>query len=338
MSASLKEVAAKVGLSDTTVSLVLRGKGDKRFPAATRQRILAAAAEVNYRPNVAARTLRTQRTNVIGFYTSQGIVDSYDPFFSEVVHGMRIGCADADKKFLLFGDYRTRSVDEIYAELTEGHVDGLVVLLSPDHPIGTRLAASPLPVVAIADVVPGLPAVVADDRGGSRLVAEYLAQKGHRRILYRRGIGEGADARVSHVRRYLAFREAAAQLGMTVTEDAGVYDQNANEVRLSASELERLHAPVGVRPTAVVCYDDISAYALLNDCRRLGIRVPDDLAVVGFDGCPRIECYAARLTTIRAGWSKVVHTAVSLVQALHEGREIPDETIVPATFILGETA
>jgi LacI family transcriptional regulator len=327
MPISMLEVAKRAGVSQSTVSLVLNGKKVDRIAVATRERVQLAARELGYQPNIVARSLRTQRTNIIGFYSSQGIVTMHDPFFSEIIMGMRIGCSEARKKFLLFGDYSTSSPEEVYAELTEGHVDGLVVHIASNDPLGARLAASSLPVVAIADAVPGLPSVVADDRGGSRMVAEYLAARGHKVVHYRRDTPVDAGDPVSIVRRFKGFVEAASDLGMTVLDDSKNYDPTAH------------HKPANGRPTAAVCYSDTKAYDLIAECRRHGVRVPNDLAVVGgFDGCHPHAAHLPVLTTIRAGWPNIASKAIALAAALHEGMDAPPETIMPVEFIVGNTA
>jgi DNA-binding LacI/PurR family transcriptional regulator len=331
------DVAKKANVSKMTVSRVLSGKHDLGISPATRERVLRAARELDYHPNTIARSFRRRSTNIIGFYSSDGWVTPYDPFFAAVIHGLRQGCDDAGKNFLIYGGQRRRSDDAYYAEFMNGQLDGLVVLMKPDEPLVRRLAESSLPVVAIADNTSPLPSVLVDDGQGSRLIAEYLAGKGHKRVLYRRGIGD-EDPRLSIFRRYEAFRRAAADLGITVLEGSGVYDPVGKAIRISARETELFTGPVSERPTAAVCYDDDAAYSLLADCRGLGIRVPDDLAIVGFDGCPAVAGQTHRLTTIDAHWSDVVSKAIECVIDLREGREVPAETKMPVTLMVGETA
>ena len=335
----MQDIAKRTGVSKQAVSAVLSGsQSGTRVSPSLRDQILATAAEMQYRPNAIARSLRTQRTDIIGFYTSQGLVTAHDPFFSEVVAGMRLGCADQDKRFLLFGDFRERTEDEIYAELTDGQIDGLVVHLKPGEPLMTRLAESSLPVVAIADSAPPLPSVVVDDRQGSWLAAEHLARKGHRRILYFAIDPSEADDAWSDVRRYTALCDAAAKLGMVVMTARGNYDQETYRLDLRPEEIEWLTGPASQRPTAAVCRDDIFAYGLIARCAEIGVRVPEDLAVIGFDGCPTHVDHPICLTTVCAGWADVVRKAVSLVIDLQEGRDVATETVMPVELLAGDTA
>lgn len=119
-----------------------------------------------------------------------------------------------------------------------------------------------MPVIAIADAVGALPSVVVDDRGGSRLIAEYLASKGHTRVLYRQGRVFQTSAR----RRYEAFQSAAREAGMSVVEDEGRVEHF--DFALSEGERAILKQPAARRPTAIVCNNDLIAYAT-NDSRAL---------------------------------------------------------------------
>jgi len=141
-----------VGVSNTTVSVVL---GDipsphVRVSESTRARILAAAQQMQYRPNRVARSLRYQKTNVIGIYTAYGHLNPTVPFTAQIIGGLHQGCDDHRKDLLLHGSYPNRSAEEIYNELADGRVDGLILYTWPEDPLVERLSTSHLPVVAIA--------------------------------------------------------------------------------------------------------------------------------------------------------------------------------------------
>jgi DNA-binding LacI/PurR family transcriptional regulator len=191
-----------------------------------------------------------------------------------------------------------------------------------------RLFDSHLPVVAIANAHPAIPSVVIDDVTGSTLIAKYLAQKGHRRILYRSHGGN----RDSAVRRREAFLAVASNLGMAVID---THEERAHGV--SDEEVALLLGPPEQRPTAAVCWMDLNAYALLDRCAQLGIRVPDDLAIVGFDGVPLRIKPERMLTTVRAPWVEVADQAVTNLLALLDGNEVSPETNLPVEFVVGDT-
>jgi LacI family transcriptional regulator len=336
----MKDIARRTGVSQQAVSAVLgSGQSRVRVSDSTRDRIRAAAAELRFQPNMVARSLRGQCTNTIGFYSSVGLVSSRDPFFSEVIDGLSMACTDHGKNLTIYRLSLGRPVNEVYAELAGGQIDGLVLLTSPSDPLVEKLASSPLPVVAIADALPGLPTVVVDDKGGSRLVARYLAAKGHKIVHYRHDSANDTDDRRSIVRRYAGFLEAASELDMVVLDQWGDDDLGTNDPGIGAALTAYLEAPTGKRPTAAVCYSDARAYRLLSECRARGIRVPEDLAVVGgFDGRHPHADFLPSLTTIRVDWAGVASKAVSLVNALIEGNELPPETVMPVELIRGETA
>ena len=329
--ATIKDVAASVGVSSSTVSAVLGHSPSRhvRVSEPTRLRIQEAAQRMRYQPNHAARSLRNRRTNVIGVYTAWGYLNPYVPFTAQIIGGLHQGCDAHGKDLLLHGMDRGRTAEDIHAELTGGQIDGLVLYTSAQDPLAALLAASALPVVALVDALPGLPGVGADDGAGSRLLAEHLASRGHRRVAYI----TGAPILTSVERRRLAFAEAAASLGMTVTE----YAPLSQHEELSLRDLTWRDLPDAQRPTAAVCWNDQTAFSLLSVCRRLGVRVPEELAVVGFDGLAPVHEGSQELTTIRAPWVEVAHRAVDLLVDALEGQALMPETLLPVHLVSGTT-
>lgn len=326
----LSDVAEKAGVSVMTVSLALRGEvGGSRISPETQQRVLKAAQELRYMPNARARALRTGVTNVIGLYAGHGYVNVRLPFFTEIVSGLQEGCEQVKKDLLLHGIFHGTSPDDIYNELADGRIDGLVVTMPPDDQLARRLADSHLPVVAIADSLPNIPSVVTDDAAGSRLIAEHLFQRGHRKVVY---ITSSAHP-VSAIRRHTAFMTAAAERGMEV-EESLLHSEDGAEGRFIRQVLAR---EASDRPTAVVCWNDQTALYLASACQHIGVRVPEDIAVVGFDGCPSPYETFWSLTTVRAPWAEVARTAVHYLDAILKGETVPIETVLPVELRPGNT-
>lgn len=328
---TLSDVARQAGVNRVTASVALNGSthSGTRVSQATRERVAQAARDLGYTPSAIALALRGNRTNIIGYYTGYESLDALDPFTATIINGIRRVCHFKKQDLLMFGSYERDSADEIYASLSNGKIDGLVLLPSPLSPVMDHLSELRLPVVAIANVMPGVPSVGVDDVGGARMQAEYLAQKGHQRILYRADFAEHR----STVRRREAFIETAHALGMEVEVVRG--NQIGN---LMPAELEMLARPPSLRPTAAVCWADSNAYALLENLRHHGIHVPADLAVMGFDGlAPKVRS-AWQLTSIRAPWYDVASTAVMHLLALIEGDEVKGEHIFPVELLEGDTA
>jgi DNA-binding LacI/PurR family transcriptional regulator len=333
---SLDDVAKAAGVNRVTASIALRGprpgaRSGTRISEATRQRIIDVARELGYAPNAIALAFRRQRTDLIGFYTGYGnAIDPHLPFIADVLHGLQQGCEHHQQDLVIYGGFARHSTNEIYAALVSGKIDGLVVLPSPLNPVVEKLVHSHLPAVAIANAVAGLPSVTVDDAEGSRLLAAYLAKQGHRRVLYRTDTVD----HVSPGLRRRAFLQAAAEHALEVTVSLPESSSDA----MTAAEHALLTGPPQQRPSAVVCWVDTSAHAFLIDCARCGIRVPEDIAVAGFDGVVGVVPPLYRLTTVRAPWRTVTERAVDLVIDLIEGREVPAETVLPVELIIGETA
>jgi DNA-binding LacI/PurR family transcriptional regulator len=332
---TLVDVARVAGVNRVTASIAMRGpqpgsRSGTRISEATRQRVLAAAQEIGYAPNAIALALRRQRTDMIGFYAgTNNFYNMHHPFTAAVMNGLRWGCEQHQRDLVLFGSFSRRSDDEIYAALASGKLDGLVVQPVPHTPVIEMLARSHLPAVAIANRTAGIPSVTVDDVGGSQLLVAHLAQKGHRRILYR-------DAPVPHVStsvRQQAFVQAAVEHQIEV-----VISPATNGVgNLSPFEEELFTRPLSQRPTAAVCWADPFAYRLLDECERIGLRVPDDLAVAGFDGVPTAFPLLRKLTTIRAPWQAVGEQAIQFILELLDGRTVAPETMYPVELVVGDT-
>lgn len=329
-SVTLDDVARRAGVTKGTVSTVLNGaRSNTKVSDATRTRIVTAAAELDYRPNAIARSLTHRKTDILGFYSGYPFITPRSVFLAELLTGFQSGCDEHEKDMLIHGAFPGHSAKQIYGELANGKIDGLILYSPVTDPLIELLADSYLPVVAVADPVPSLPSVGVDDAAGSRMLAEHLACRGHRRVLYRRSNHKA----VSVERRRAAFLESAAELGMEVV--AG-YDQGDGH-QPSELDKEALTGPPGRRATAVVGWTDRSAYAMVVYARQHGIRVPEELAIVGFNGLPSEFPLTMTLTTIRAPWADVAQTAVSLIVAQAAGKEVPQETLLPVELIHGDT-
>lgn len=328
---TLRDIAERVNVSPFTVSVVLNGsRSNTRVSQATRERILNAARDMGYLPNSLARALRAQSTGILGLYFGYGHLEPHDPFHAEVLTGLQRGCEQCNRDLMIHYSFHRYGVDEVFSELAGGKIDGLVLIAAPSDPLVARLRGSNLAVVAMTDRIPGVPSVIADDAQGSRAIADHLHAKGHRGVLYRSCPGESDSAS----RREQGFHERASELGMKT------YSAKTSDWRGKVEEEESNYllqrSRFGI--TAAVCWGDPSAHALLKFCRLNQIRVPNDLAVVGFNGIePPVEP-AQSLTTVRAGWSTVAQQAVHLLVNRLEGHEeVPDLTVLPVEFVSGET-
>jgi DNA-binding LacI/PurR family transcriptional regulator len=314
-----------------TVSAVLAGGSRHvRVSAETRQRVLDTAREMGYRPNAVARSLRQRRTHILGLYSGFGFLNARNAFLADIIGGAQCACDALGKDLLLHGSFAGRPVEEIHAELADGRIDGLIVHAPPDDPLLQLLARSHLPAVAVTDSVPVIPSVVVDDATGGRLLGEYLARRGHRRLVMTYPVRK----MLSVTRRRAAAQAVAARLDLAVAD----YEADTPYAHYDEWLAEWEATPPDRRPTAVVCWCDQAAYELLAACRARGLRVPEDLAITGYDDTHQPLDFQWRLTTIRAPWAEVAKTAVQLLAEQLDGVEVPMETVLPVELVPGNSA
>lgn len=295
----IQDVAARAGVSKTAVSFAFNQP--EHLNEATRERILLAATELGYRPSPIARRLATRRTDQIGLVLPQPTHDAFaNAFMPELLRGIGDVCDERGMSLVIVppaGGSLKRAVEAAL-------VDGLILLgLAPDHPELAIARRAGLPVVALdvdgwgeADVV-GI-----DDVGGSREAAEHLYRLGHRDI----GvvlIAEHPDAALDELNGISGRRLS----GITDGFEAGCAESGGEAVRmrvLSAPVSEEGGraafaelAEVGL-PTAILTITDMTAIGVLNAAADAGVRVPDDLSVVGFDDIPAASWTTPRLTTV----------------------------------------
>ena len=320
------DIAQKLGLSQSTVSRILNGVKGYRVAENTRLRVVEEARRMGYRPNSIARSLRKRRTNIVGFYGGYGYLNARNAYVAAVIGALQQACDAEVLDILLHGAFRQRTTDDVFGELVDGRIDGLFLHTLSTDPLVELLGESSLPVVAISDALPGLASVVTDDRDGIRQTIEHLFVRGHRRIAYL-----APEPRfVSVESRVDAFQCEMQARGET---DARVIRNRGVELDIPLPELLQMAGS----PTAICCWNDLTAANLLVSCREFGIRVPTDLAVVGFDGVLDSRLMAQALTTIAVPWDILGQQAVALLMAQIRGSEVPRVTCVPVQLVPGET-
>ena len=323
--ATLKDVASRAGVSLMSASLAIRGpEQSRRISPETRQRILEIARELDYRPDARAVALRLQQTNIIGYYGGYGVINVRIPFFTELIGGLQQGCETCGKNLLLHNTSIGSIPDQVYRELIDGKVDGLVVSTLTTDPVAEKLARARLPVVAVADPIPGIPSVVVDDVGGGRMIAEHIAEIGHRKAVFaaRSTIPTSASLRLQ------GFLQRAIEEGVeVVVKPFGSVEEMPGFVLRSKEE----------GATVIVAWNDFDARQILNACQLAGLRVPQEMALVGFDGCPVPFLDPFPLTTVRAPWAEVAVQAVTVLDRMLRNESYPQQTVMPVSFARGAT-
>ncbi len=288
---TIYDVAKEAGVSISTVSLALNSPA--RVSAETRRKVLAAVDALGFVPKTDAVTRARRgvgRIGVIAPYTSY-------PTVARRLNGVLQAVDRLPLEIVLFDqESAAESSSPLLASLPiTGRLDGLIVVSLPlDETVAKRLTGLRLPTVLVDVRHPLFDSVLADDTTGGRLVAEHLVAQGHRRFAF---LGE---AQKSHLyvspsqRRLAGYRAALAKAGYPLTDsDMRLTAHGVESARAAAKEL----LSVGDRPTAVFASDDILAAGALKATHDLGLAVPGDVAVVGFDDGVLAE--ALDLTTVR---------------------------------------
>ena len=285
--ATIREVAARAGVSPSTVSRVLNGHGADHMRLETKERVLLAIEELDYVPVKAAQTLRRQHTRVIGIL----LPDISNSFFSCIVRG--IGAVAFERGFstLICDSNHSLEKESGYLDvlLAEG-VEGIVFIPvgRPDMKRIDRLLRQGIKIVVADRRVDGLPTVEADNRGGSYELTEHLFQLGYRRIAYIAGPQEVSTAQD----RLAGFYDALAQASVepvVVRHGKFTYESGCEH----AQEILVNH-----QVDAIMTGNDLIAIGAIQAAEDLGLRVPEDLGVTGFDHTPLLALVRPKLTTV----------------------------------------
>jgi DNA-binding LacI/PurR family transcriptional regulator len=313
------DVARHAGVSQSTVSLVLSGKGRGRISARTEALVREAASELGYRPNVAARTLRTGVARTVGLV----VPDITNPFFGRMLRGAQRAAQRAGYTVMLVdtgGDraWEATSLDALLA----GPSDGLL-LFEVDLPPGTGQ-----PAVRIEMPAGDQPTVRLDVEAGIDAAVDHLLELGHRRI------GHVASAFLAPTFDLRAARLAARLDAAGLEPAATVEAQFTFEL---AREASRPLLDSGA--TAVLCDDDILAGGLYLAARERGVRIPEALSVVGFDDLDFARVLAPPLTTVAADAERLGAAAFEALAGELAGSPAPREQLLPVRLeVRGSTA
>jgi len=329
---TLRDVARSVGVNVATASAVLnQTRSGTRVSEKTRTALLAAAQTMGYRPNEVARSLARRRTKLIGFFARFEFLSSRNAFLSELVGGMQEAASLLEYDLVLHTVPEGTPVPRAVATLADRRVDGLLFFAPEEPALLPELRRTGLPIVCVVDHCPGSSSVTADDFGGGARLARHLAEKGHRRVLYR-----DWHLQVSSVvARREGFQSEARRRGMDVILGERVVNVHAphfTEAEVALLREER--HPV----TAVACWEDTTASRTCEVLEGLGFEIPNRMAVTGFNGTQLAELVRYPLTTIRAPWREVGAQSVRRLLALVNDEPIPEWDTLPVEFLPGGTA
>jgi LacI family transcriptional regulator len=325
--ARIKDVAAHAGVSVATVSRVLNS--NPSVTEETRDRVYAAMAALNYRPNAVARSLRTEATKTLGLI----IGDILNPFFTELARAVEDEAREAGYTVIIGNaDERADQQDHYVRTLLEQRVDGLLICPTAEvTPLVEELARDDLPLVFLDRTLPGMevPSVRVD---GTRAIGElisHLRALGYRRVAFISGPGTLSTGR----ERTEAFLVAAADNGLEVPEEyVRMGDFRAGSGQALTSALLDLPEP----PEVIFLGDNLMALGALDEVRMRGLRIPDDIALASFDDVPWFTHIHSPMTAISQPTTELGRRAVRVILDSLRGK--PAESVVlPAVLVVRES-
>lgn len=327
---SLRMLGEYLDLSPATISLVLNNApGVKAIPQETRDRVTAAAAKFDYRPSFYARSLRKRQSYTVGVLVP-ALNDGYS---MHVLNGVEALLIEEGYFYLTVSHHRKPDLIEEYPRLlADRSVEGYLLI---DTILEKGLH---LPTVSVAGhrKIPGVTNVLLDQRRAAELALRHLHQLGHRRVAFMRGGSYSSDADD----RWKHLMAVARELGIAILPELTV----TIELRVSTPEMGYEPANElllrGVDFTAIVCYNDFAAIGAIRACVNHGLRVPEDVSIVGFDDIESAAFHNPSLTTIRQPLSRMGAAAARVLLERIRGKDTFPETIpiTPELVIRESTA
>ncbi len=323
---SLKLIGERLGLSASTVSFVLNNTPGRSIPEATRERVRRVAAELSYQPSIIARTLRGQRMQTVGIL----LPEMGEGYHTRVVAGIGDLLTERDYFYFTVQHRHHAELIETYPRLLQARgVDGLLA-------IDTHLTLPlPLPTVLIAGhtELPHVCTVMLDHELAAHLALEYLYKLGHRKIVFMKGQSFSTDTEL----RWEATLRVAAQLGLVVdprlvieltvdSDSPGISYPSVNKLLQSQRDF-----------TAILCFNDVSAMGSIRALHDNGLRVPEDVSVLGFDDIQSASFHVPSLTTIRQPLHEMGTTGANVLLRILHGEELPAILRVEPQLIVRES-
>ena len=311
---TINDVARAAGVSAATVSKAVNGRYG--VAARTVERVLHVVEELGYESSLVASSMRSRQTGVIGV-----LVADFEPFSAEILKGVGAALSDSRYDLLAYSGSRQLSPEgwerRSLSRLSGTLIDGVIMVT----PTVVNVSAD-VPIVAI-DPHTGradLPTIESDSFGGARNAVTFLVGLGHRRI----GFVAGRPDLRSSAARDAGYRRALAEAGIPFNPALiAVGNYEPESTREAARRLLARADP----PTAVFAANDLSAIVVIEVAAELGLRVPQDLSVVGFDDIPEASRFTTPLTTVRQPMGQLGAAAAEMVVALMNG-ETPEATHV----------
>jgi LacI family transcriptional regulator len=327
--AGIRQVAQAAGVSTTTVSRYLNGR--IVLPPDTASRIDETVALLGYRPNAIARRLTRGASETLGFVTT----DIAYPFFAAVASAAEAEAARVGYTMAIFNSRNDASRELLFlSRIEDRQVDGLLFMTNHvDDGTLARVISKSRHIVLVDEDVKGaaVPKVFAANEHGGLLATRHLIEQGHSRIAY----VAGPSGMISSDERFLGYLAALQQAGISYDPALSLFGEYEEEFGLAA--LHRLLS-LDDPPTAVFATADMLAIGLIRAARELGLQIPTDISVVGFDDMLHVNLLTPPLTTVRHSATEFGRHGVRLLIAEIEGKAVEGSPVrVPVALVVRES-
>jgi LacI family transcriptional regulator len=336
-SPSIIDVAQRAGVSVATASRVM---SHSSYPVSerSRQKVLRAAAELNYTPNSLARSLRMQRGSLIAILVG----DNTDPYFAEITRGVEEVAKEHGYLTIICNAERDPKKELDYLRsLQDYRIDGVIFagggLNIPGHAeqletIAQQMRKRGAEIVTLSQHTLHVPSIQADNFGGARQMTARLIELGHQHIAF---VGGPADLLVANVR-LQGYMSALVEAGYPI-DPLHILPGDFTRQGGEQAAIRITHLPLEQRPTAIFAANDETAFGVLQGLARQGQRVPGDFSVCGFGDLPFAQLITPKLTSVHIPLRQLGGNGARRLFALLDKREVPALEVLPTAIIERET-
>ena len=323
---SIKDISIKCGVSVATVSKALNDHSD--IAETTKENIRKAAKEMGYFPNSSARALKTNRTYNLGvLFVDEAQSGLTHEYFANVLDSFKVEAERNGYDITFINKHMGQKTMSYYEHSKYRGVDGVVIAcINFSDPDVVELIHGELPVITIDHVFDNRTAIISDNIKGMRDLISYIYEMGHKKIAYI----HGADSSVTR-NRVGSFYKSLGELGIQVPDEyvkSGIYHDPDTTAKLT-KELLKLKD----RPTCIIFPDDFSCIGGINAIKEMGLRVPEDISVAGYDGILLSQVLDPKLTTLQQNTKQLGKSAAEKLIALIEN---PKATIIERVVVEGK--